>query len=211
VATDPITAARYPAESDSGDVALWIQRAVNDLSSKTLPTFSTTTLRDNAYQAAITAGTIASIPDGSRCSVNGVPYRRIAGTWRIDRNRNIVRIAVLGSGSGAVASGGSTETGLTTGASLTGGGSFTLYEASTVAVSAAFRAGPGTGAAQCTVKIDSTVVGNVAISRTDATVPVIGAVALAAGSHSISMRVDAIAGTANWIDGIVTLTEGTAE
>jgi hypothetical protein len=34
--------------------------------------------------------------NGLRSIVNGVPYRRIGGTWRIDRPRVIARTAVLG-------------------------------------------------------------------------------------------------------------------
>jgi hypothetical protein len=211
MATDPISGARYALETDSGDVALWVQRGVNDLSSQVIPRFTTTTARDNAYTAAITAGTISSIPNGAQCSVNGTPYRRINGTWRIDRARVFQRIVSLG-GNGSIISGGSVESGVTSGVTLIGGSSFTLYEACTIAIAAAFRAGPNpSGAAQCTVKVNGTAAGNFAISRTDGTVPVIATAILAAGTHTISMRVDAVGGAVLWTDGIVTMTEGTAE
>lgn len=211
MATDPISGARYPLETDSGDVALWMQRGVNDVSTQGVPRFSTTTVRDNAYSAAITAGTITSIADGTVCSVAGVPYRRINGTWRINRPRAFYRQASLGS-TGSIISGGSVETGVTSGASLTGGSgnTFTLYEAGTVIINAQFRAGnPGT--ALCTVKIDGSTVGNVAVSRGDGTVGVTAAAALAAGSHSVSMRVDTSGGGVTWTDGALTIAEFTAE
>jgi hypothetical protein len=149
--------------------------------------------------------------DGMECSVNGVPYRRIGGNWRIDQPRIINRSANITGGSGTIVSGGSAETGVTSGITMNGGNTFTLYEAATVGINAAFRAGGAGGGALCYVKIDSATVTNVATSRTDGTVPAIGTLALAAGSHSISMRVDANSATQTWVDGIVVLTVGTAE
>lgn len=209
MATDPLTGSRYPLSSAVPNVAQDIQNAVIDLADNTIPRFSTTTARDTAYSSWVTLGGV--MQDGLKCSVNGVPYRRINGNWRIDRNRNIVK-AVTGLGTGSsISSGGANETGVTSGIALSGGANFTLYEAATIAISAAFRAGPGTGAAQCTVKINNVQVGNVAISRTDGTVPVVAAVALATGTHAVSLRVDAIAGGVTWVDGIVSIIEGTAE
>lgn len=212
LATDPISGARYALETDSGDVALWLQRAVNDISSQVVPRFASTGARDTAYSAAITAGTITSIANGMVCMANAVPYRRINGTWRINRNRNIGRTVINLGGGSTISSGGSNETGITGTIALSSpGANFTLYEAGTVSFYAAFRAGPGTGAAQCTIKINGTTVGNVAISRQDGTVPVVAIVALAAGTHSAALRVDAIAGSVVWVDGILNITEGIAE
>lgn len=209
MATEPIAGARYALGTDSGDVQVHLERAVRDLAAKaTPPRFSTTTARDDAYTAAITAGTITSIENGMVCAVNGVPYRRIGDTWREDRLRKWSRSTGIGGAGIAVTSGGSAETGFGAIAALS---NITLHEAGALQFVATFRAGGGTGAAQCTVKINTVQVGNVAISRADSNVTVAGQVSLAAGTHSISMRVDAIGGDTNWVDAICVLTEGAAE
>jgi hypothetical protein len=214
MATDPISGARYALETDSGDVALWVQRGVNDLSSQVIPRYTTTTARDNAYTAAITAGTITSIANGSQSVANGIPYRRINGTWRIDKQRVFIRAVSITGGAGSIGSGGSVESNVTSGITLTGGSgvNFTLYEAGTISVNASFRAGPtGVGAALCSVKINGSTIGNVAVSRTDGTVSVTGGVALAAGTHTVSLRVDTSASACLWTDGSLVLAEYTAE
>jgi hypothetical protein len=206
MATDPISGARYPLETDSGDVALWMQRGVNDLSTQGKPRFSTTTARDNAYSAAITAGTITSIADGTECVVNGVPYRRINGNWRQDNGpRVIYRITAPSS---AISSGGGNETGVTSGIAALA--NFTLYEAATVGVDASFRAGAAGSIATCYVKINGAQVGNSSITRSDNTCSVTGAVALAAGTYSVAAHVDA-SGAIVWTDAFIKLTVGQAE
>jgi hypothetical protein len=103
--TDPLTGSRYPASTAVPNVNQDIQNAVTDLADNTIPNFSTTTTRDNAYTAWVALGN--SMRDGLKCVVNGVPYRRINGTWRIDRTRGFSR-AATGLGTGfLVTSGGS--------------------------------------------------------------------------------------------------------
>jgi hypothetical protein len=210
VATTPLTGSRYPVSTDAPSIAQYFANLALDLDDNTIPRFTTTTARDTAYSSWVTLG--GTMADGLKCSVNGVPYRRIGGTWRIDRQRAFYRSVSLTGGVGTIISGGSVETGVTSGASLTGGSgnSFTLYEAGTVVINAAFRAG-NPGAALCSVKVNGSTIGNVAVSRADSTVGVTGAVALAAGTHSVSMRVDTSGGGVTWTDGALTLTEYTAE
>lgn len=209
--TDPLTGATIQDQSDGATGGTQIGNAVKGLRSFTVPRFASTTTRDTAYSAFVSGG--GAMADGMMCTAAGVPYRRIAGTWRIDRNRVIVRTLVLTGGAGTITSGGSNETGITTGVNLAGGSTFVVYETSTYAILASLRANPtgGTGAAVCTVKIDGTAQGNFAVSRADGTVPVNAAVTLAPGTHTISLRVDAQGTTVTWIDGVVVLTEGTAE
>lgn len=206
---DPLTGSRYPASSAAPNVSQDIQNAVLDLSDNTIPYFGTTTERNNAYSAYVTAG--GTMKNGMRCVVNSVPYRYIASNWRVDRARIFYR-SVSGLSSHTITAGGSTETGLTSGITLIGGSgaSFTLYEATRVKVDAAFRAG-GPGAAQCTVKINAATISNAAISRTDVTTYCTGAVDLAAGTHSVSLRVDAISGSVSWVDGSLSMIEGVSE
>jgi hypothetical protein len=212
--TDPLTGSRYPASTAVPNVNQDIQNAVTDLADNTIPNFSTTTTRDNAYTAWVALGN--SMRDGLKCVVNGVPYRRINGTWRIDRTRGFSR-AATGLGTGfLVTSGGSAETGITSGIGMTPSGTtFTLYEATTLNLAASLRAGPNPAntavAAQCTLKIDGSATGNVAISRIDQTVSITSSITLAAGSHTVTLRVDAVGGGVSWVDGIVTITECTAE
>lgn len=213
MATDPISGARYPLETDSGDVALWMTRGVNDLSTQVIPRFTTTTARDNAYSAAITAGTIASIANGTKCSVNGVPYRRIGGAWREDRQRIIYRVGDYSASPKTISAGGANQTGITSGVPALA--SFTLYEASTVSVVAMFLVGlaaDNTGAAVCSISMDGTAIGPAAVHRqTGGVVSTQAAVALAAGSHTVSLRVDAQTATVSWTWGNVTIIEGAAE
>jgi hypothetical protein len=206
--TEPLTGVTVQDQSDAATGGAQIGNLAKRIAGFTVPRFTSTTTRDAAYSSFVSGG--GAMADGMMCTV---PVPRTAGsaargestTGRVSSQR-----IVTGLGSGyAIGSGGSAETGLTSG--IPALNTFTLYEAGTVAVSASFRAGPGTGAGQCTVKIDGSLIGNVAISRTDGTVPVIGAVALTAGAHTVSLRVDAVGGGANWIDGIVTLTVGIAE
>lgn len=214
MANDPITGARYPEESDSGDVALWIKRAVNDLSTEAVPRFTTTTARDNAYSAAITAGTITAVEDGMLCVVNGVPYRRIGGSWRIDRTRLPWRTADYSGAPKAISSGGANQTGLTSG--VPGLSSLTLYEASRVTLNAVFRVGPdtpGSGAALCYLIVNGSVVSTpLGVQRTnDTATPVMAGVDLSAGSHSIAFRVEALSGAVTWYGANCLITEGIAE
>jgi hypothetical protein len=207
--TDPLTGARFPTTGDAAAIAQYIQNLANDLSPISLPSFATNSARDVAYSNWVAAGN--TMRDGLKCVVNGVPQRRINGAWYVDQPRIIIRTANITGGSGAILAGGSAETGVTSGITMNGGNNFTLYEAATVSINAAFRAGGAGGGALCYVKIDGTTVTNVATSRTDGTVPALGGLALNAGSHSISMRVDANSATQTWVDGIVILTVGTAE
>lgn len=208
--TEPLTGVTVQDQSDAATGGQQVGNVAKTLARFTVPRFASTAARDTAYSAMVSGG--GTMADGMLCSAAGVPYRRIGGAWRINRPRVISRTAVLGSSSGAILAGGSAETGATTGATLTGGGTFVVYETSTYQVSASFRAGPNsTGAALCSVKINGAAVGNVAVSRDDGTVSVTASIALAAGTHTIALRVDTNGGAVTWTDGIVTLTEGTAE
>lgn len=207
--TEPLTSITVQDQSDAATGGTQVGNLAKALVKFVVTRYATTGARDTAYTNWVAAG--GTMADGMLTSAAGVPYRRISGTWRINRQRVFNRpVAGLGAGV-AITSGGSAETGITSPIVLTGGSSFTLYEAGTISLRAAFRAGPGTGAAQCTIKVNGTTVGNVAISRADATVPVNAAVALASGSHTVSLRVDAVSGGVNWIDGIVIFEEFTAE
>jgi hypothetical protein len=207
--TEPLTGVTVQDQSDAATGGTQIGNLAKTIAPFTVPRFATTGARDTAYNAYVTAG--GTMADGMLCIANGVPYRRIASNWRINQPRIIVRTVVITGGAGSIVPGGSAETGVTSGITLTGGNNFTLYEAATVSINAAFRAGGAGGGALCYVKIDSATATNVATSRTDGTVPAIGALALTAGSHSISMRVDANSTAQTWVDGIVVLTVGTAE
>lgn len=205
--TDPLSGSRYPAGTDSADVALHIQRAVQDVSDDTVPRFATAIARDNAYSARVTAG--YAMTDGMQCVVNGVPYRRIAGTWRVDRDRMISRTVTPTGSAASIIAGGSAETGITTGAAALA--NFTLYEAGAILINATFRAGSVGGAATCSVKINGAVVGDPAVSRDDETVSVTATLALAAGTHTVALRVDAAGGTVAWVSARVTIAEGAVE
>lgn len=213
MSNDPWTGARLGSNGDSPLGGSYLAEVVNEVGKWSCPGFASTSDRDAALVAW--QGNGNTVSDGMCCTCAGIPYRRIGGTWRVDGDRIIQRVANLGSGSGSIIGGGSTETGVTSGATLTGGSTFTVYEASTWAISAEFRAGPNPGntsvAAQCTVKINGAAVGNFGISRLDTSVPVIATIALAAATHTVSLRVDAVGGPVSWVDGIVTLTKGIAE
>jgi hypothetical protein len=214
MATTPLTASRYPISSDSANIAQYFANLALDLDDNAIPRFTTTTARDSAYSSWVTLG--GTMDNGMRCSVNGVPYRRINGTWRVDQTRVFTR-GVTGLGTGfLVTSGGSAEAGVTSGIGMTPTGTtFTMYEAGNVGLSASLRAGPNPAntavAAQCSLKVDGSAVGNIAISRLDQTVSINAMVALAAGAHTVTLRVDAVGGAVSWVDGIVLLTLGTAE
>lgn len=178
-----------------------------------VPNFSTTTARNTAYAAMVTAG--GTMRAGILCSVNGLIYRSTGtstSAWDllVPASPRIPARTVTGLGGGlAIGAGGSAETGFTSGVAALP--SFALTQSSTVKFDAQFRAGVPGGTAQCTVKINGATVGNVAISRADGTVGVTGAVALAAGTHSVALRVDAVAGATAWVDGIITMVIGTSE
>jgi len=82
VPTDPLTSSRYPAGSDSPNIAQYIQNAVVDLADNTVTgPFATTTARDAAFTAWTAMGN--SMRDGLECYVTGVGkqvYRN--GAWR---------------------------------------------------------------------------------------------------------------------------------
>jgi hypothetical protein len=79
--TDPLTGSRYPASSDSPNVAQYIQNAVMDLSDNTIPRFATTTARDSAYAAYVTAGGVMADGMVCWCDSPGNFYDRIGGAW----------------------------------------------------------------------------------------------------------------------------------
>jgi hypothetical protein len=104
VPNDPLTAARYPASSANPNVPLDIQNAVNDLSSTTIPRFATTTARDAAYSAWVSAG--HSLTTGLFCVVAGqlMEYR---GSWQLVVEARLRRL--LSTATGTLASGASTN------------------------------------------------------------------------------------------------------
>lgn len=93
--TDPLTAARYPASSANPNVPLDIQNAVNDLSSTTIPRFSTTTARDAAYSAWVSAG--HAMTNGLFCVVAGqlMEYR---GTWQLVNETKLRQLSITATG-----------------------------------------------------------------------------------------------------------------
>lgn len=203
--TDPLTGSRYPSSSAAPNVAQDIQNAVIDLADNTVPRFASTAARDTAYSAMVSAGGVMA--DGMQCTVNGVPYRRINGTWRQDSGPRIIYRSTTPNST--IAAGGGNETGVTSG--IPALASFTLYEAAIVGVDGAIRAGGAGGAAVCFVKIGGTQVGNAAVARSDSTVNVTGAVSLAAGTYSVSVHVDGSGATIVWVDAFVKLTVGQVE
>lgn len=208
--TDPLTSATIQDQSDAATGGTQIGNVVKNLRSFVVTRFSTTGARDTAYTSFVSGG--GTMADGMLTAVGSTHYRRISGTWRINRNRHILRSITPSAPANSIAAAGASETGITSGAAaLT---SFTLYEACTVLVSAEFRAGNstyGVAAATCSVKINGSVVGNSAVSRDDSTCVVVGAVALAAGTHTIALRVDSSGGTSGWTNAQVVVSEGIAE
>lgn len=203
--TEPLTGVTVQDQSDAATGGAQIGNVAKRIAGFTVPRFTTTSTRDTAYSAFVSGG--GTMADGMMCTVAGTPYRRIGGTWRIDRNRIIARTGAPGT---TIAAGGGNETSVTVG--IAGLPNFTLYEASTVSVRGLFRAG-GAGIAQCGVKIDGALVGRYGISRDDGTVPCGGTLALAAGSHVIQARVDNIgaSGDISWTEFTIDVIEGTAE
>lgn len=202
--TEPLTGVTVQDQSDAATGGTQIGNLAKSLARFTVPRFTSTGARDTAYAAMVSAG--GTMADGMLCMVNGVPYRRIAGTWRIDRARTFVRSTAPGT---TIAGGGANQTGVTSG--IPALASFTLYEACTVLVTATSRAG-GTGAALSSVLIDNAQVGDLAVSRSDDTAPIVGTVALAAGSHTIALRCDAFPGNSiTWTNARVTVAEHIAE
>jgi hypothetical protein len=202
--TEPLTGVTVQDQSDAATGGTQIGSLAKGLAPFTVPRFSTTGARDTQYAAYVTAG--GTMADGMRCTVNGIPYRRIGGTWRQDNGPRIIyRITAPSS---AISSGGGNETGVTSGIAALA--NFTLYEAATVGLDASFRAGAAGSIATCYVKINNAQVGNSAITRSDNTCSVTGAVALAAGTYSIAAHVDA-SGAIVWTDAFIKLTVGQAE
>ena len=79
--TDPLTASRYPDSTDSPNVAQYIQNAVMDLSDNTIPRFATTTARDSAYSAYVSAGGAMANGMTCWCDSPGAYFDRIGGAW----------------------------------------------------------------------------------------------------------------------------------
>lgn len=78
--TDPLTGSRYPASSDSPNIAQYIQNAVYDLADNTIPRFATTAARDSAFAAWVSAGN--SMTDGLHCWVSAVGDQvYLSGAW----------------------------------------------------------------------------------------------------------------------------------
>ena len=78
--TDPLTGARYPDSSDAPNISQYIQNAVNDLSSKTIPYFGSTASRDTAFSNWTGAGN--SMRDGLKCYVQGTGEQTyMGGSW----------------------------------------------------------------------------------------------------------------------------------
>lgn len=202
--TDPLTGATIQDQSDAATGGTQIGNAVKNLRSFTIPRFTTTGARDTAYTSFVSGGGVMA--DGMHCTAAGVPYRRINGVWRVNRPRVITRFT---SPSSTISSGGGNETGVTAG--IPALANFDLYEAGTVTVNATFRGAPAGGAASFAVKIDNAQVGDQGIVRSDVTTSVSATLALAAGSHAISLRCDASGGAVTWYLGRVVLTEGIAE
>lgn len=81
--TDPLTASRYPAATNSPNVPQDIQNAVFDLSDNTTPFFTSTTARDTAYTAWVAQGGV--MRDGLFCYVNAVGRMvYVSGAWERD-------------------------------------------------------------------------------------------------------------------------------
>lgn len=205
--TDPLTASRYPASTAVPNVNQDIQNAVIDLSDNTNPNFATTTARDNAYTAWVALGN--TMWNGMVCSVNGIPYRRIGGVWRENRQRGFPRTVTIGGG-GSIIAGGAAESGVTSGyTALT---SLTLYEAGQVMVLGTFRGNPSTSAFLFAVKVDGAAIGIQGVIRTDVQCMSGGLVTLAAGSHTIAARADNFGGvTGTWTSARIDVWELAAE
>jgi hypothetical protein len=82
VPTDPLTASRIPAGSDSPNIAQFFNNAVFDLADDTIPTFATETARNTAYTSWVTAG--GAMRDGLRCYITGLDTFQVyeSGAWR---------------------------------------------------------------------------------------------------------------------------------
>lgn len=77
---ETLTGARYPAGSDSPNIAQYIQNAVADLADNTIPDFTTTTARDSAYASWVASGN--SMRTGLVCAVgNAGHYEYVNGSW----------------------------------------------------------------------------------------------------------------------------------
>lgn len=88
--TDPLTGARYPTSGDAPQVYQDIKNLANDLSDNTIPSFSTTTARDTAFSAWVTAGNtmrsglLAEISGGGRWRYNGASWDPDLGLIEFD-------------------------------------------------------------------------------------------------------------------------------
>lgn len=79
--TDPLTSSRYPAGSDSPNIAQYIQNAVTDLADNTWTgPFATTTARDTAFSTWVSGG--GTMRNGLHCHVTGVGDQvYLDGNW----------------------------------------------------------------------------------------------------------------------------------
>ncbi|MGZ6780293.1 MAG: hypothetical protein ACXVGO_15020, partial [Mycobacterium sp.] len=79
--TDPLTASRYPDASDGTNIAQYFQNLAYDMAVNACPRFPTTSARDSAYAAYLSAvgGTLAN---GRSCWTDDAGYwDRIGGAW----------------------------------------------------------------------------------------------------------------------------------
>lgn len=194
--TSPV--AGLPLFDDNSPNTPWLhfETYARKLDGQVVPNFATTTERNTAYAAFVTAG--GTMRAGKLCSVNGLIYRSTGtstSAWELlvpDGPGIITRNTAPSS---TISSGGANQTGLTSGIAALS--DFTLTKSGTVAFTAVFRGG-GDGAMLCTLLINGAQVGDVGITRSDVTTTVVGAVALAAGSHAIALRAEASGGSVVW-------------
>lgn len=205
--TEPLTGVTAQDQSDAALGGTQIGALARNIAGFTVPRFASTAARDTAYSAWVTSG--KTMADGLMCVAAGVLYRRINGQWRPSRARSFERVATIGS-FGTINYPGSNETGAL---GMTALGTFTVYETSSVSVMGHFRVSAAAGTiAGCMVKIDGAQVGYEAGAHGDASTVVVGAVTLAPGLHSVSMRVTAyFTGSTTWTEGRLVISEAGVE
>lgn len=77
-ALEPLTGARIPTQSDGPLGGLQIANAVTDIADNTIPFFTTTSARDTAYNAWVTAG--GTMRNSLVCAVGDLLYKYRVGT-----------------------------------------------------------------------------------------------------------------------------------
>lgn len=93
--TEPLTGARIPDSTDNAALYTHISNAVVDLSSKTIPRFTTNAARDTAYTNWVNAGN--TMVDGLVCVVGGAPMLYRSGAWGRIGDVGKPRIRLVGS------------------------------------------------------------------------------------------------------------------